>query len=215
MDLTTRWAERSRAVWVNQSAASNTLFGIVQGGMFSDTRQKAVELLLGVDFPGYAVGGLSVGEPKALMLEMADYTLSLLPDDRPRYVMGVGTPEDLVEMVAMGADMFDCVMPTRNARNGQLFTSSETLNIANARFKNDTAPVDLSCSCYTCRNYSRAYLRHLYKSRELLAYRLNTLHNIHHYTSLASAIRHAIRSDEWDDFRSRFYASRPSGPPHG
>jgi len=215
LDLTTRWAERSHTAWMNQSTESNTLFGIVQGGMFSDTRQKAVELLLGVDFPGYAVGGLSVGEPKELMLEMADYTLSLLPNDRPRYVMGVGTPEDLVEMVAMGADMFDCVMPTRNARNGQLFTSSGTLNIANARFKNDTAPVDLSCTCYTCRNYSRAYLRHLYKSRELLAYRLNTLHNIHHYTSLASAMRDAIQSDEWDDFRNRFYAKRPSVPPHG
>ncbi|MEA3232915.1 MAG: tRNA guanosine(34) transglycosylase Tgt [Thermodesulfobacteriota bacterium] len=215
LDLTTRWAERSRQAWMNRigmdrtgmdrSAAGNTLFGIVQGGMFSDLRQKAVELLSGIDFPGYAIGGLSVGEPKNLMLEMADYTLSLLPTDRPRYVMGVGTPEDLVEMVAMGADMFDCVMPTRNARNGQLFTSSGTMNIGNARFKDDTAPVDPSCTCYTCRNYSRAYLRHLYKSRELLAYRLNTLHNIHYYTSLASTMRHAIQNDEWDDFRNRFY----------
>ncbi len=213
LDLTTRWAERSRQAWMDRtgmdrSAVGNTLFGIVQGGMFSDLRQKAVELLLGIDFPGYAIGGLSVGEPKNLMLEMADYTLSFLPNDRPRYVMGVGTPEDLVEMVAMGADMFDCVMPTRNARNGQLFTSSGAMNIANARFKDDTAPVDPSCTCYTCRNYSRAYLRHLYKSRELLAYRLNTLHNIHYYTSLASAMHRAIQNDEWDDFRNRFYETR-------
>lgn len=213
LDLTTRWAERSRQAWMDRtgldrSAVGNTLFGIVQGGMFSDLRQKAVELLLGIDFPGYAIGGLSVGEPKNLMLEMADYTLSLLPNNRPRYVMGVGTPEDLVEMVAMGADMFDCVMPTRNARNGQLFTSSGALNIANARFRDDTAPVDPSCTCYTCRNYSRAYLRHLYKSRELLAYRLNTLHNIHYYTSLVSTMRRAIQSDEWDDFRNRFYETR-------
>lgn len=212
LDLTTRWAKTCRKTWKDKNASGNTLFGIVQGGMFADLRHQAVERLKEIDFPGYAVGGLSVGEPKDLMLEMADHTLSFLPRERPRYVMGVGTPEDLVEMVAMGADMFDCVMPTRNARNGQLFTTTGALNIANAKFKSDTSPVDLKCNCYTCRNYSRAYLRHLYKSRELLAYRLNTIHNVSYYIRLAQAMRQAIEEDTFDDFRTRFYRNRRAAP---
>jgi queuine tRNA-ribosyltransferase len=176
--------------------------------MNSLLRRRSVEALAEIDFPGYAVGGLSVGEPKALMLEMADLTLPMLPGDRPRYVMGVGTPEDLVEMVAMGADMFDCVLPTRNARNGQLFTAEGTLNIANARFRDDPRPVDDTCTCYTCRTFSRAYLRHLYQSRELLSYRLNTLHNVHYFLSLARAMQAAIAEDRFEAFRKEFYRPR-------
>jgi queuine tRNA-ribosyltransferase len=179
--------------------------------MFSDLRREAVKSLMEIDFPGYAVGGLSVGEPKDLMMEMADETLPLLPSDRPRYVMGVGTPEDLVNLVAMGADMFDCVMPTRNARNGQLFLPTGTINIANARFKKDSDPLDIDCTCYTCRHYSRAYLRHLYKTRELLAYRLNTIHNVHYYLALMSAMRQAILGDEFDAFQRRFFSNLKNG----
>ena len=211
LDLTTRWARRCKQAWVTASRPRNTLFGIVQGGMFPDLRREAVKSLLEIDFPGYAVGGLSVGEPKDLMMEMADETLPLLPLDRLRYVMGVGTPEDLVNLVAMGADMFDCVMPTRNARNGQLFLPTGTINIANARFKKDTDPLDIECSCYTCRHYSRAYLRHLYKTRELLAYRLNTIHNLHYYLTLMSAMRQAILCDEFDAFQRRFFSDLKSG----
>jgi len=154
------------------------------------------------------VGGLSVGEPIELMWEMAGYTLPLLPEDRPRYVMGVGTPEDLVSLTAMGADMFDCVMPTRNARNGQLFTGTGTINIANARFAEDTGPIEDDCTCYTCRNYSLAYLRHLYKNRELLAYRLNSIHNIHYYTSLMASMRKAISEGTFETFARRFFDRR-------
>ncbi|MCP3898345.1 MAG: tRNA-guanine transglycosylase, partial [Desulfobacteraceae bacterium] len=160
------------------------------------------------DFPGFAIGGLSVGEPKDLMYEMADYTLPLLKDDKPKYIMGVGTPEDLVELSGMGADMFDCVMPSRNARNGQLFTSRGNINIPNAKFRFDTNPIDDNCSCYTCKNYSRAYLRHLYKSKELLAYRLNTIHNIHYYLDLMKKIRKAIEDDCFLKFKKDFYAQR-------
>jgi len=159
-------------------------------------------------FSGYALGGLSVGEPKELMLEMADFTLPKLPAAKPKYVMGVGTPQDLVELVALGADMFDCVIPTRNARNGQMFAGFGTINICNSQFKNDTLPIDPGCMCYTCRNYSRAYLRHLYMSKELLAYRLNTIHNIHFYTGLMRRIRSAICNDGFDQFRKDFYSQR-------
>jgi queuine tRNA-ribosyltransferase len=176
--------------------------------MFPSLRKRSAEDLSEIGFPGYAVGGLSVGEPKDLMLEMADYTIPLLPGDRPRYVMGVGTPEDLVEMAAMGADMFDCVLPTRNARNGQLFTAEGTLNIANARFREDVGPVDETCGCYTCRTFSRAYLRHLYTAKELLSYRLNTIHNVHYFLSLARSMRQAIAEDRFDSFRKSFYGMR-------
>jgi len=158
-----------------------------------------------IDFPGYAVGGLSVGEPAELMLEMADCTLLNLPQSKPRYIMGVGTPENIVELVALGADMFDCVLPTRNARNGQMFTQYGTINISNAQYKNDTEPPAPGCECYTCRHYSRAYLRHLYMARELLAYRLNTIHNIHYYVSFMKQMREALLANEFESFRKDFY----------
>ncbi|MGD8702471.1 MAG: tRNA guanosine(34) transglycosylase Tgt [Desulfosarcina sp.] len=208
LDLTSRWASRCRRFWNDHTDGRNRLFGIVQGGMFTDLRSRSVEALTALDFPGYAIGGLSVGEPKALMMEMGAHTLPLLPQDRPRYIMGVGTPDDLVEMVGMGADMFDCVMPTRNARNGQMFTQWGTINICNARFREDDGPVDPSCSCYTCRNFSLAYLRHLYTAREILAYRLNTIHNIHYYLNLVGDMRKAIVRGRFDQFRKAFYSMR-------
>jgi len=208
LELTTRWAKRCKTHWETQTGGRNHLFGIVQGGMFADLRQRSAEKIMGIDFPGYAIGGLSVGEPKELMMEMAAHTLPLLPANRPRYIMGVGTPEDLVELVDLGADMFDCVMPTRNARNGQLFTERGTINICNARFREDEGPVDPSCGCYTCRHYSRAYLRHLYTAREILAYRLNTIHNVHYYVNLVKAMREAILDGAFDRFKKAFYSKR-------
>jgi len=208
LELTTRWTKRCFDYWEKNRRPQNNLFGIVQGGMFPDLRECSAAQLTEFDFPGFAIGGLSVGEPIDMMREMADYTLPLLPDQKPKYIMGVGTPEDLVELVALGADMFDCVMPTRNARNGQLFTTSGTLNIANARFRTDTEPIEAGCTCYTCQHYSRAYLRHLYKTRELLAYRLKTLHNIHYYLSLMADMRGAIAQDAFADFRRAFYRKR-------
>ena len=214
LELTTRWAKRCKTFWGERTERQNALFGIVQGGMFKDLRQRSAEEIVSIDFPGYAIGGLSVGEPKELMMEMAAHTLPLLPTDRPRYIMGVGTPEDLVELVGLGADMFDCVMPTRNARNGQLFTAQGTINICNARFREDEGPVDSTCDCYTCRHYSLAYLRHLYTAREILAYRLNTIHNVYYYVNLVKAMREAIVAGMFDDFKKDFYAKRePCIPP--
>lgn len=211
MDLTTRWARRCKTAWKDRADESQALFGIVQGGMYPELRRASAEVLVEMEFSGYAIGGLSVGEPADVMLEMAEITLGHLPRSSPRYIMGVGTPENLVELVSRGADMFDCVMPTRNARNGQLFTPQGTLNISNARFRTDTAPIDAECSCDTCRHYSKAYLRHLYMSREILAYRLNTIHNIHYYISLMKGMRNAILEDAFDDFRMRFYEQRITG----
>ncbi len=208
LELTTRWAQRCKTFWQEQTDCRNSLFGIIQGGMFAGLRTRSAEAIAAIGFPGYAIGGLSVGEPKALMMEMAAHTLPLLPSDRPRYIMGVGTPEDLVALVGMGADMFDCVMPTRNARNGQLFTERGTINICNARFRDDDGPVDPACGCYTCRHYSLAYLRHLYTAREILAYRLNTIHNVHYYLNLVSAMRNAILADQFDQFKKAFYSTR-------
>ena len=206
--LTTRWAGRCLKRKKETARQDNALFAIVQGGMYPDLRRRSAEELIDLDFPGYAVGGLSVGEPKDLMYEMGELTLDLLPGHKPRYVMGVGTPGDIVEMVRFGADMFDCVMPTRNARNGQLFINAGTMNISNARFKTDADPVDRDCTCYTCRNYSRAYLHHLYRSRELLSYRLNTIHNLHYYTHLMADMREAIEKGAFPAFRSGFYSGR-------
>ncbi len=208
LELTSRWAARCKDHWLKKGTGASTLFGIVQGGMYADLRARSCEAIRTVDFPGYAVGGLSVGEPKELMLEMGEVSLSRLPDDKPKYIMGVGMPEDLVELVGLGADMFDCVLPTRNARNGQLFTSTGTINISNARYRQDTGPVDEDCGCYTCRNYSRAYLRHLYMSKELLAYRLNTIHNIRYYTGLMADMRRAVVEDRFEAFRRDFYERR-------
>ncbi|MDA3835523.1 MAG: tRNA guanosine(34) transglycosylase Tgt [Spirochaetales bacterium] len=204
--LTTSWSKRCKHSWEN--GEDNALFGIVQGGMFNDLRAESIDDLVNIGFSGYAVGGLSVGEPKEMMLDIADFTLPRLPDLKPKYVMGVGFPEDIVELVALGADMFDCVIPTRNARNGQLFTSRGTINICNSCFKNDTKPVEPGCECYACSNYSRAYLRHLYMAKELLAYRLNTIHNIHYYIGLMKNMRKAIIDDKFDAFKKDFYGMR-------
>jgi queuine tRNA-ribosyltransferase len=208
LELTARWARRCKAAWQGRSDGHQALFGIVQGGMFKDLRAQSVDMTVEIGFNGYAIGGLSVGEPKDIMLEIADHTLPMLPASHPKYVMGVGTPEDLVELVALGADMFDCVLPTRNARNGQLFTAGGALNISNARFKADPAPPDDTCDCYTCRNYSRAYLRHLYMAKELLAYRLNTIHNIHYFIQLVDGMRSAITEQRFLEYRRLFYRER-------
>jgi queuine tRNA-ribosyltransferase len=205
LEATTKWAQRCKQAWQETENIYNTLFGIVQGSMFKDLRQKSADDLMNIGFKGYAIGGLSVGEPAEMMLEMANFTLPLLPEDRPRYIMGVGTPENLVELAALGADMFDCVLPTRNARNGQLFTRNGAVNISNSQFKDDTEPIESDCRCYTCRNYSRAYLRHLYMARELLAYRLNTIHNIYHFLNFIKHLRKAILADSFESFRKDFY----------
>lgn len=210
LKITTQWARRCKSAWQNSPNDHNALFGIVQGGMFTDLRRQSAEELMDTDFSGYAIGGLSVGEPVDKMMEMADFTLPLLPQTKPRYIMGVGTPENLIELAALGADMFDCVLPTRNARNGQLFTQRGTVNISNSRFKDDTDPLEPDCGCYTCRNYTRAYLRHLYLARELLAYRLNTIHNIYYYVNFIKSMRAAIMADEFKSFRKEFYHERKS-----
>ena len=204
-ELTSRWAERSRAA---QHETGQLLFGIVQGGMYPDLRSLAVEQLLEIGFDGYALGGLSVGEPLELMMDITEHSAKLLPQNYPIYLMGVGTPENLVESVYRGIDMFDCVMPTRNARNGMLFTSRGRVVIKNSRYSNDPKPPDESCGCYTCRNYSRAYLRHLYMSREILAYHLNTVHNLHYFVELMRSMRQAIENDVFLQFRNDFYAIR-------
>lgn len=204
IELTGRWAERCKKAWDEKGPKENALFGVVQGGMFKELREMSADALVEIDFAGYAIGGLSVGEPKDIRLEIADFILPKLPDTKPKYVMGVGTPEDIVELVALGADMFDCVLPTRNARNGQLFTKKGTINISNSRFKCDPDPIDSECLCYTCRNYSRAYLRHLFMDKELLVYRLNTIHNVHYYLNLMKRIRTAICNDEFEVFRNDF-----------
>lgn len=203
--LTERWAVRSKNV---PRTPGRLLFGIVQGGMYPDLRQRTARTLVEAGFDGYALGGLSVGEPKELMYGMIEASVVCLPDDQPVYLMGVGTPEDLVEAVYRGVDMFDCVMPTRNARNGMLFTSRGRIVIKNACYHDDPGPIDDLCDCHTCRNYSRAYLRHLFMSRELLAYQLNSIHNLHYYCSLMAGMREAIQRDEFLSFRDNFYAGR-------
>ena len=202
-DLTTRWARRCRAA---HDKRDRLLFGIVQGGMFADLRREHAAALIDIGFDGYAIGGLSVGEEKALMHEMTEATVPALPAEYPVYLMGVGTPEDLVEGVWRGVDMFDCVMPTRNARNGALFTSRGKISIKNSRFRDDPAPLDEACTCYTCRNYSRAYLSHLFHAREILSYHLNTIHNLHYYLNLMAEIRGAIETDSFTRFRQDFYS---------
>jgi queuine tRNA-ribosyltransferase len=205
LTTTTIWAQRCRDAWQRNANGHNALYGIVQGGMFSDLREKSAELLMDLDFSGYAVGGLSVGEPTDVMLTIADGTLRQLPDDRPKYIMGVGTPQNLLDLAALGADMFDCVLPTRNARNGQLFTRNGTINICNSQYKHDMDPIAAECSCYTCQNFSRAYLRHLYLARELLVYRLNTIHNIHYFINFMTQMRAAILNNQFETFRKDFY----------
>jgi queuine tRNA-ribosyltransferase len=205
LELTARWAQRCRE---RSRGRGQALFGIVQGGMFKDLREKGVSDLACLDLDGYALGGLSVGESTSLMREMVEHTAPLLPADKPRYLMGVGTPEDVVEAVRCGMDMFDCVLPTRNARNGMLFTSFGRIVIKNARHRTEDIPVDPHCSCYTCTHYSRAYLHHLFAAREILSYRLNTLHNLSYYLNLMAAIRTALADGAFADFYQGFYAGR-------
>lgn len=197
LKLTTEWARRC----MKARNENQALFGIVQGGMYKDLRKQSAEELIEIGFDGYALGGLSVGEPKELMYEMINYTTPLLPRDKPRYLMGIGDLLDVLEAVAAGIDMFDCVMPTRNARNGTLFTSQGRISIKREEFKKDPGPLDPNCECYTCRNYSRAFLRHMYMSREILSMRLNTLHNIHFYLDFFKRMRTAIAEGAFENFR--------------
>jgi len=202
MQRTVRWAVRSKE---ERGDCGQALFGIVQGSVFKDLREQCLEKLVAIGFDGYALGSLSVGESKEEMLSVMRTFAPLLPADKPRYVMGVGTPEDLVEGVRAGVDMFDCVMPTRNARNGTLFTTHGIVRIKNSVYTEDESPLDPDCACYTCRRFSRAYLRHLYVSRELLSYRLNTIHNLHYYLNLMARMRVAIEESRFEDWRKSFY----------
>jgi queuine tRNA-ribosyltransferase len=205
MRLSLRWAQRSKTA---HGENPNALFGIVQGGMYEHLRKESIAGLVDIGFDGYAIGGLSVGEPKEEMMQTLDAIHLMMPVEKPRYLMGVGTPEDLVEAVRRGIDMFDCVMPTRNARNGHLFTTFGVVKIRNSQYEFDTGPIDENCTCYTCRNYSRAYLRHLDKCKEMLGSRLNTLHNLHYYLNLMQEIREAIANRVFDNFVKRFYQQR-------
>ena len=210
MRMSLRWAQRS----MNEFKAGenpNALFGIVQGGMFERLRDESLAGLEEINFPGIAIGGLSVGEPKEDMMRMLEHVGPRLPANKPHYLMGVGTPEDLVAGVANGIDMFDCVMPTRNARNGWLFTRFGDVKIKNARYKDDQAPLDESCDCYCCKNFSRAYLHHLHRSQEILGARLNTIHNLHFYLKIMSEMRTAIEEDGFHAWRLEFNASRARG----
>jgi queuine tRNA-ribosyltransferase len=207
MRLSLRWAARSKAA---HEGNPNALFGIVQGGMYESLRDESLAELIKIGFDGYAIGGLSVGEPKEDMRRILAHTAPMLPHDKPRYLMGVGTPEDLVASVAQGIDMFDCVMPTRNARNGMLFTQNGDIKIKNAQYRLDTRPLDEACTCYTCRHFSRAYLHHLHRLKEILGARLNTIHNLHYYQQLMSEIRTAIETDAFADFVTNF-AERRAG----
>jgi len=204
MELSLRWAERSKVAHRGGAA----LFGIVQGGMYEHLRDISLTGLKQIGFDGYAIGGLSVGEPKLDMLRVLDHVLPQMPAEKPRYLMGVGTPEDLVDAITRGVDMFDCVLPTRNARNGWLFTQHGDIKIRNAKYARDTAPLDPDCGCYTCRNFSRAYLRHLHRNNEILGARLNTLHNLYYYQSLMRSLRAAIEQGALDEFVNKFYRMR-------
>jgi queuine tRNA-ribosyltransferase len=205
MRLSLRWAERSKQA---HEGNANALFGIVQGGMHEHLRDESLRELEHIGFDGYAIGGLSVGEPKGDMLRILQHTAPQLPQDKPRYLMGVGTPEDLVDAVAQGIDMFDCVMPTRNARNGMMFTRHGDIKIKNAQYRMDMRPLDEQCACYTCRNFTRAYLHHLHRIGEILGARLNTIHNLYYYQELMSEIRATIAAGRFDAFVAEFRQTR-------
>jgi queuine tRNA-ribosyltransferase len=210
MRMSLRWAQRS----MNEFKAGenpNALFGIVQGGMYENLRDESLEGLEKIDFPGLAIGGLSVGEPKEDMMRILQHVGPRLPQDKPHYLMGVGTPEDLVNGVSNGVDMFDCVMPTRNARNGWIFTRFGDIKIKNARYKDDKEPLDPTCSCYACRNFSRAYLHHLHRAQEILGARLNTIHNLHYYLDIMQQMRDALDADRFPDWVQQFHADRARG----
>jgi queuine tRNA-ribosyltransferase len=207
-DLTLRWAKRSLAA---RGEAAGPLFAVVQGGMLPELRREQAQAFRELNFDGYCLGGLSVGEEKEITLAMVEATTPELPEDKPRYLMGVGTPEDLVEGVARGVDMFDCVLPTRNGRNGMAFTAAGKVVVKNAAYAKDPRPLEEGCGCSTCRQYSRAYLRHLYISREILAYRLLTLHNLYYYLHLMAEIRQAVAAGRFAAFRREFYEKREGG----
>ena len=204
MQLSLRWAKRSKHEH-NRLNNKNAIFGIVQGGMYQDLRSQSLESLMEIGFDGFAIGGLSVGEPKEEMIRVLDYLPGKMPKDKPRYLMGVGTPTDLVEGVKRGIDMFDCVMPTRNARNGYIFTSKGIVKIRNAKYRTDTNPLDENCKCYVCKNYSRSYLHHLQKKNEILGSRLNTMHNLYYYQSLVKDMQLAIENNSFIQFKKNFY----------
>jgi len=210
MRLSLRWAQRSASEF-NRLGSSNTLFGIVQGGMFETLRDQSVAELIDIGFDGYAIGGLSVGEPKEEMLRVLAHTAPKLPAGKPRYLMGVGTPEDLIEAIGAGIDMFDCVLPTRNARNGWLFTRFGDLKLRNSRYRNDTTPLDETCACPTCRSFTRAYLHHLQRVNEILGARLNTIHNLHFYLDVMKRARDAIAAGRFGPFRDEFAHDRMRG----
>ncbi len=199
-----RWAERCKRA---HGENTNALFGIVQGGMYPGLRSESLEKLTSIGFDGYAIGGLSVGEPKDKRHVVLDALLPQMPREKPRYLMGVGTPADLLEGVSRGIDMFDCVMPTRNARNGHLFTKQGVVRLRNAKHRHDTGPLEEGCDCYTCQNFSRAYLHHLHRCNEILGARLNTIHNLHFYLSLMREMRTAIESGEFDAYKTRTLAA--------
>jgi len=203
LDLTLRWAQRSWAAHRRGGPPGQAFFGIVQGGSYPDLRQRAVDETVGLGCDGYAIGGMAVGEPKAAMFDLTAAAAARLPVDRPRYLMGVGKPADLVESVARGVDLFDCVLPTRNARNGQCFTADGLVVIKHARYTREDRPLDAECGCYTCRRFSRAYLRHLFMSAELLAYRLLSLHNLRFFLDLMAGMRTAIAAGTFGSFRAR------------
>jgi queuine tRNA-ribosyltransferase len=217
--LTTRWAKRSKERFFNLSnyptiqpsnhptSDAQLLFGIVQGSTYLDLRKRAVEELLAIGFDGYAIGGVSVGEPEDLIHEISAYTAALLPEEKPRYLMGLGTPPDMLEAIASGADMFDCVVPTRNGRNGQAFTWKGELQLRNAEYKEEMRPIDASCDCYACKNHTRSYIRHLFNAEELLGLRLVSLHNVHFYVKLIRAAREAIRMGRFSEFKRDFAAN--------
>lgn len=204
MELSMKWANRSK---IAHADSKNALFGIIQGGVYTDLRDHSLEKLLEIGFDGYAIGGLAVGEPKEEMYKILEHITVQMPQDKPRYLMGVGTPQDLIDGVVRGVDMFDCVMPTRNARNGHLFTSRGIIRIRNSGNKNNLEPLDPNCDCYTCKNYTRAYLHHLDKCREILGARLNTIHNIHFYQNLMANLRKAIETGTLAEFITNFYIS--------
>ena len=203
--LTSKWA---KVCLERELGKDQNLFGIVQGGMYTDLRERSAKDLAALDLPGYALGGLSVGEDSDTRERIIAETVKFLPENKPRYLMGVGKPEDILEAVILGVDMFDCVMPTRNARNGTLFTDGGRIVIKNSCYREDSAPVDENCQCYTCRNYSRAYLRHLFMSNELLAYRLNSIHNIYYYIHFMDIIKNAIKDNKLLEFKKKFYKLR-------
>ncbi len=207
-EITLRWARRSLNA---RSPSSAALFAVVQGGMLPELRREQAQVFRELDFDGFALGGLSVGEDKEVTYAMVEVAVPELPEDKPRYLMGLGTPEDLVEGVARGVDMFDCVLPTRNARNGMAFTAAGRLVIRNAAYSQDPRPLDEACGCYTCRHYSRAYLRHLFLSREILAYRLLTWHNLYYYLDLMARMRQTVADGRFAQFRREFYQNRPEG----